>query len=106
MNLKLRLERLCDNHAWVRLHFGDGTSLVGKLFKQGHDYVELETYGDIDKRASAEYAKHLIPLNLIKYLTIESSSFAEAERRRLDYLSQLDQENDIEHHNGLSELEK
>jgi len=107
MNLKLRLERLCDSHAWVRLHFADGTSLVGKLFKQGHDYIEMETYGDIDKRATAEYSKHLIPLNLIKYLTIESTSFADAERKRLDYLAHLDQDTDIErNHDGLPELEK
>jgi len=90
MNLKLRLERLCESHAWVRLHFADGTSLVGKLFKLGHDYVEMETYGDIDKRATAEYARHLIPLTLIKYLTIESSTFAEVERKRLDYLAQIE----------------
>jgi len=107
MNLKLRLERLCDNRAWVRLHFGDGTSLVGKLFKQGHDYVEMETYGDIDKRATAEYSKHIIPLSLIKYLTIESTTFAEAERRRLDYLAHRDPELDHERNpDGLSELEK
>jgi hypothetical protein len=106
MNLKLRLERLCDNHAWVKLHFGDGTSLIGKLYKQGHDYVELETYGDIEKRAAAEYAKHLIPMALIKYLTIESSTFNEAERRRLDYASKLDHDPDSEHNqNGMSELE-
>jgi hypothetical protein len=107
MNLKLRLERLCDNRAWVRLHFGDGTSLVGKLFKQGHDYVEMESYGDIDKRATAEYSKHIIPLGLIKYLTIESTKFAEAERRRLDYLAHLDHDQEHEHdHDGLPELEK
>jgi hypothetical protein len=74
---------------------------------RGHDYVEMETYGDIDKRATAEYSKHLIPLNLIKYLTIESTTFAEAERKRLDYLAHLDNEQGVEHnHDGLPELEK
>ncbi|MBU6452309.1 MAG: hypothetical protein KGS72_11050 [Cyanobacteria bacterium REEB67] len=117
MNLKLRLERLCDNRAWVRLHFGDGTNLVGKLFRLGHDYVEMETYGDIEKRATAEYAKHLIPIGLIKYLTIESTAFAEAERRRLDYLAHLDpiEERDLDqgsdqdnrgNNRGVSEFEK
>ncbi|MBS1993080.1 MAG: hypothetical protein JSS86_12170 [Cyanobacteria bacterium SZAS LIN-2] len=107
MNLKLRLERLCDSHAWVRLHFADGTSLVGKLFKQGHDYIEMETYGETDKRSAPEYARHLIPLSLIKYLTIESSSFADVERKRLDYLAHQERDHDIEHnHDGLPELEK
>ena len=90
MNLKLRLEKLCDSRAWVKLHFGDGTSLTGRMFRLGHDYVEMESYGDSDKRASADFAKHLIPIGLIKFLTIESTAFAELERRRLDYLAHLD----------------
>lgn len=90
MNLKLRLEKLCDSRAWARLHFSDGTTLTGRVLRIGHDYVELESYGDTDKPYRHEYSKHLIPLNLVKFITIESSSFAEAERRRLDYLSGLE----------------
>jgi hypothetical protein len=56
----------------------------------GHDYVEMESYGDMDKPFKNDYSKHLIPLNLVKFITIESSSFAEAERRRLDFLSQME----------------
>jgi len=90
MNLKLRLEKLCDTRAWVRLHFMDGTSLIGRVLRIGHDYVEIESYGEADRHGIPEYSKHLIPLGLIKYLTIDSARFQEAERRRLDYISQLE----------------
>jgi hypothetical protein len=90
MNLKLRLERLCDNRAWVRLHFADGTTIMGRVLRIGHDYLELESYGDNDKPGSRDYSKHLVPLNLVKFITIESTSFAEAERNRLNYVSQLE----------------
>jgi hypothetical protein len=103
MNLKLRLERLCDFRAWVKLHFADGTNLVGRVVRLGHDYVELESYGDPTKSTAPDYSKHLIPLGLLKYITIESPAFAQAERKRLDYLSTLDTEANPE---GLPELEK
>lgn len=90
MNLKMRLERLCDSKGWARLHFADGTSLIGRLLRLGHDYVEIETYGDADKPNSRDYAKHLVPLGLLKFVTFDSSAFADAERRRLQYLSQLE----------------
>lgn len=90
MNLKLRLERLCDVRAWVRLHFVDGTSLIGRVLQIGHDYVEIESFGEADRQGIPDYSKHIIPLGLIKYITTESSRFAEAERRRLDYVSQLE----------------
>lgn len=90
MNMKLRLEKLCDTRAWARLHFSDGTTLTGRVLRIGHDYVEIESYGESDKPYYNEHSKHLVPLNLVKFITIESSSFAEAERRRLDYLSRLD----------------
>lgn len=90
MNLKLRLERLCDSRSWVRLHFGDNTTITGRVLRIGHDYLEMESYGDMDKPAARDYAKHLVPLNLVKFLTVESSTFAEAERTRLTYVSQLD----------------
>ena len=90
MNLKMRLERLCDSKSWAKLHFGDGTMLIGRVLRLGHDYIEMETYGESDKPTSRDYAKHLIPLSLIKFITIESSRFSDAERQRLQYLAQLD----------------
>lgn len=90
MNLKLRLERLCDTRSWVRLHFADGTTIIGRLQRLGHDYLEIESYGDLDSPTARDFSRHLVPLNLVKYITIESSTFAEAERRRLDYLSQME----------------
>ena len=104
MNLKLRLERLCDYKAWVRLHFADGTSLTGRVIRLGHDYIEVESYGDATK-TQPDYSKHFIPLGLIKYLTVESSSFANAERKRLDYLSTIDHDADA-NHEGMPELER
>ncbi|HIA50665.1 MAG TPA: hypothetical protein EYN91_01020 [Candidatus Melainabacteria bacterium] len=87
MNLKLRLEKLADSRSWVRLHFADGTTVIGRVLRIGHDYIELESYGDTDRPNSRDYSKHLIPMNLVKMLTIESPQFAEAERRRLDYIA-------------------
>lgn len=88
MNLKLRLERLCDTRAWVRLHFSDGTTLTGRVLRLGHDYLEMESYGDFDKPTGRDYSKHLVPLSLVKLITIESSAFAEAERQRLNFMAQ------------------
>ena len=90
MNLKLRLERLCDTRAWVRLHFSDGTTLTGRVLRLGHDYLEMESYGDFDKPTGRDYSKHLVPLSLVKMITIESSAFAEAERQRLSFMSQAE----------------
>lgn len=90
MNLKLRLERLCDSRSWVRLHFSDGTTIMGRVLRLGHDYLEMESYGDFDKPTGRDYSKHLVPLNLVKLITIESSSFAEAERQRLNFMSQVE----------------
>ena len=95
MNLKLRLERLCDSRSWVSLHFADATTITGRVLRIGHDYLEMESFGEVGKPSSRGYSKHLIPLNLVKYITIESSSFAEAERNRLDYVSKLDPNHDI-----------
>jgi hypothetical protein len=88
MNLKMRLERLCESRSWARLHFADGTAVTGRVIRVGHDYLEIESYGDPEHPAHREYAKYLIPLGLVKYLTIESNLFAEAERHRLTYLSE------------------
>lgn len=94
MNLKLRLEKLCDTRSWTRLHFADGTTLTGRVLRIGHDYVEIESYGDGDKPFRDEYSKHLVPLNLVKFITIESSTFADAERNRLNYLAEQDSASD------------
>lgn len=94
MNLKMSLEKHCDNKQWARLHFGDGTSLTGRLLRLGHDYLEMECYGDSSKGRSSEYAKHLIPLGLLKYITVESSQFAEAERQRLQFLARVESSSD------------
>jgi len=48
----------------------------------------MESYGDYEKPQMREYAKHLVPLSLVKLITIESSSFAEAERQRLNFQAQ------------------
>lgn len=101
MNLKMRLERLCEARGWVRLHFADGTALTGRLLRLGHDYLEIECYGDNDKPTVRDYSKHLIPLSLIKYMTIESSMFGDAERQRLNYMAELESSPD-----SLPELEK
>ncbi len=90
MNLKLRLERLCEQRSWSRLHFTDGSFVTGRMLRLGHDYVELETYGDDDKPGDRNYSKHLIPIGLIKMVTVESSAFGEMERRRLSFLAQME----------------
>ncbi|MBI3591112.1 MAG: hypothetical protein HY094_07055 [Candidatus Melainabacteria bacterium] len=91
MNVKARLERAAENKQWVKVYFHDASGLVGKVVRVGQDYVELESYGYDDSPYSRNFAKNLIPLNFIKMFTVESSNFAEAERKRLEYLSQLDQ---------------
>ncbi len=90
MNLKMRLERLADSRSWTRLHFSDGTSLTGRVLRIGHDYVEIECYGSNDQPSKRDYSKHLVPLHLVKFLTVDSTTFADAERQRLNYLSELD----------------
>ncbi len=101
MNLKMRLERLCDNKSWVKLTFADGNTLTGRVLRVGHDYIEIECYGSADKPACRDYAKHLVPMHLVKFLTVDSSNFAEAERLRLQYLSQLESNSE-----SLPELER
>src|SRR5579885_1722415 len=90
MNLKLRLESLCDAKDWARLHFVDGTTLTGRVLRVGSDYLEMESYGELERPGTRQYAKHLIPLSLLKLITIDSAIFAEAERHRLSYLSELE----------------
>lgn len=95
MNLKLRLERLCDNRSWVRLHFSDGTTIIGRVLRIGHDYLELESYGETDAPGNRDYSKHLVPLNLVKFITIESTTFAEAERNRLMFMVEMESSDEI-----------
>jgi hypothetical protein len=63
---------------------------MGRVLRIGHDYLELESYGEHDKPGARDYSKHLVPLNLVKLITIESTSFAEAERDRLMYMSEME----------------
>lgn len=86
MNLKIRLERLCDQKHWARLHFTDGSSLTGRMLRLGHDYVEMESYGEDDTPGERNYSKHIVPLQILKLITVESSAFAEMERRRLSFM--------------------
>ena len=90
MNIKSRLERAAESKQWVRIHFHDGTGIIGKVIRVGQDYIEVESYGYDDNPSSRNYAKSIVPLNFIKMFTVESSNFADAERKRLEYLSQLD----------------
>ena len=90
MNIKTRLERAAENKQWVKIYFHDGSGIAGKVIRVGQDYVELECYGVDDLPELRNYAKNLIPLSFIKMFTIESSNFAEAERKRLEYLSQIE----------------
>lgn len=91
MNVKARLERAAEMKQWVKVYFHDTSAIVGKVIRVGQDYIELESYGLDDNPSSRNYAKNLIPLSFIKMFTIDSSNFAEAERKRLEYLSKLDQ---------------
>jgi hypothetical protein len=101
LNLKMRLERLCDKKCWAKLHFSDGTALTGRVLRVGHDYIEIECYGEADRPTSRDYSKHLVPLHLIKYITVDSTSFADAERNRLNFMSDLEFNEE-----SMSELEK
>ena len=87
MNLKTKLES--KEGKWVRIHFPDSSFLTGLLMHMGSDFLQLECYGRDDNNVidANIYTQHLIPLHLVKLITIESSSFIEAERRRLEYVS-------------------
>ena len=101
MNVKSRLERSAESKQWIKVYFHDGSGLIGKVIRVGQDYVELESYGYDDSPHSRNYAKNIIPLNFIKMFMIESSNFSEAERKRLEYLSQLEHSS----HQTISEIE-
>ena len=90
MNIKSRLERAAETKQWIKIYFHDGSGIAGKVTRVGQDYVEIESYGHDDTPDSRNYAKNLIPLNFIKMFTVESTNFAEAERKRLEYLRQLE----------------
>lgn len=90
MNIKSRLERAAETKRWVKVYFHDGSGIAGKVVRVGQDYVEIDCFGYDDSPELRSYSKNLIPLNFIKMFTVESSNFAEAERKRLEYLNQID----------------
>ena len=90
MNIKYRLEKAAESKQWVRVYFHDGSAIVGRVTQVGQDYLELESYGSDDAPDSRNFARNMIPLSFIKMFTLDSSSFAEAERKRLQYINQLD----------------
>ena len=90
MNIKTRLERAAEGKQWVKVYFLDASGIVGKVLRVGQDYIELESYGFDDSPQARNFAKNLIPLNFVKMFTVESSNFADAERKRLEYLSQIE----------------
>lgn len=87
MNLKTKLES--KEGKWIRVHFPDSSFLTGRLQHVGADFIQLECYGrdDANPTDSNSYSQHLIPLPLVKLITVEASSFVEAERRRLEYIT-------------------
>jgi len=89
MNIKSRLERSAEAKQWVKIYFHDGSGIAGKVLRVGQDYVEIESYGFDDTPDCRNFAKNVVPLNVIKMFTVESSNFADAERKRLEYLNQL-----------------
>ena len=101
MNVKSRLERAAENKQWIKVYFHDGSGIIGKVIRVGQDYVEMESYGYDDLPHARNFAKNLIPLSFIKMFMIESSNFAEAERKRLEYLGQLEAPS----HETISEIE-
>lgn len=97
MNIKSRLERAAENKQWVKVYFHDGSGISGKVVRVGQDYIEIESYGLDDLPHARNFAKNIIPLNFIKMFTVESTNFAEAERKRLEYLNQLEEHAVHEH---------
>ena len=91
MNIKSRLERAAETKSWIKVYFHDGSGIAGKVLRVGQDYLEIESYGHDDLPDSRSYARNLIPLNFIKMFTVDSSNFADAERQRLKYISQLEE---------------
>ena len=110
MNLKTKL--LSKENSWVRVHFMDSSEMTGILKGIGDDYIELESYGqdeplvvqivddeyyddhgpvnnpDSSLNNSHARAKHLIPTNIIKLITIDTDNFIDEEKKRLEYISQ------------------
>ncbi|MDX1920739.1 MAG: hypothetical protein SFU25_08420 [Candidatus Caenarcaniphilales bacterium] len=107
MNLRTKLES--KEGKWVRVHFPDSSYLTGRLQTVGSDFVQLECYGrdDANLNDPNSYTQHLIPLSLVKLITVEASSFIEAERRRLEYVSKNSSAyNDEYGHYNIPDLEK
>jgi hypothetical protein len=87
MNLRTKLES--KEGQWIRIHFADGTQMTGRLQVVGNDFIQVECFSKDEKFQidTTFYAQHLVPLHLVKFLTIESSQFIEAERMRLEFIA-------------------
>jgi hypothetical protein len=105
MNLKTKLES--KEGKWIRVHFPDSSFLTGRLIHIGSDFVQIECYGRDDANPSDpnSYTQHLVPLSLVKLITIEATSFVDAERRRLEYITKNSYSGD-EWGNSMPELER
>lgn len=106
MNIKTKLES--KEGKWVRIHFPDSSFLTGRLMHTGSDFIQIECYGrdDANPNDPNSYTQHLIPLALVKLITIEATSFVDAERRRLEYITKNSSSSGDEWGNSLPELEK
>lgn len=90
MNFRTKLEG--RENKWLKIHFMDGSSFTGVLRHVGVDFIEIECYdGDpMNKSSDAfhfSYSRHLVPLPLVKFITVEANYFVEAERKRLEYIA-------------------
>ena len=105
MNFKTRLEG--KEGKWIRVHFMDTSFFTGILKHVGIDFIEVECYeksqiqvfnpmkirtdfDKLDKQQEVDQSmceSHLIPLGLIKFITVEANGFIDAERKRLEYIA-------------------
>ncbi len=82
--------------------------LTGRLQHVGSDFIQLECYGrdDANPNDQNSYTQHLIPLSLVKLITTEATSFVEAERRRLEYMTKHASYANDDWGSSVPELEK
>ncbi len=87
MNIRTKLES--KEGQWIRVHFPDSSYITGRLSSVGSDYLQLECFGrdEANKNDCTAYSQHLIPIPLVKFITLEAPSFVEAERKRLEYIN-------------------
>lgn len=124
MNFKTKLEN--KEGSWVRVHFMDSSYFTGVLRQVGIDFIELECFGedapsnpmlkqqalihslpDSHSSRSADshsYTKHVIPVPLIKFVTVEASTFISEEKKRLEHIAQRAYVG--EQYNNMPDLEK